>query len=75
MVKLVEAKAKSGGLNTDLLNGKNCHVSGFPIGIDDPRSFVVVAVDKLAATAVPGLKFSQLDLAHATVHFEQLFSF
>jgi len=72
MLKLVEAKGQSWGLNTELLNGKNCHVTGFPVGISDPRSFVVLALDRFVRDSNSQYKFPRLDLAHATTHFEEL---
>jgi len=75
MLKLVEAKGQSWGLNTELLNGKNCHVTGFPagfpVGISDPRSFVVLALDRFVRDSNSQYKFPRLDLAHATTHFEE----
>ena len=72
MIELVEAKGKSWGLNTDLLDGKNCHVTGFPIGIHDPRDFVILGHDRMVIAPGTKYKFPRLDLAQATTHFELL---
>lgn len=75
MIKLVEAKGNSLGLHTDLLNGRNCHVTGFPVGIDDPRQFVIVCKDHVLEAPDSPYRFPLLDLTHATSHFEVVSKF
>jgi hypothetical protein len=72
MLCLVEAKGKSNGLHTHLVDGRNCHVTGFPKGIPNPREHVVIARDLLVMEERTGLKFPRLDLAHAVYHNSQL---
>src|SRR5947199_4598810 len=45
MGRLLQVKGRTGGLSTDKLEGKNCHVTGFPVGIDEPREWVLVTKD------------------------------
>ncbi len=63
MVRVLEMKGKTGGANTDLINGMNCHVTGFPRGIDDPRKFVILVRDHTEDKEP--LRFPLLDIAHA----------
>ena len=72
MLELVQAKGNSWGLNTDLLDGRNCHVTGFPLGIPDPRKRVLVVKDRTVPAQDPRFNYARLDLAHATTHFEIL---
>ena len=67
---VIRMKGLTKGLSTDRLGGKNCHVTGFPIGIDEPRNWVVVARDKTNLSLESGLFIANLDLAHTAYHFE-----
>lgn len=46
MLRLLMVKGETAGRNTSCLGEFNCHVTGFPVGIEDPRQWVIVARDK-----------------------------
>lgn len=68
MQRLMQTKGKTFGLNTDRLNGRNCHVTGYPIGIPDPRKYVVIGRDKLRALEGGG-GIPLLDIGHTVNDF------
>lgn len=70
MIKLFETKGKTLGLSTDCLGGRNCHVTGFPKGIDNPREWVVVCEDKCVSIPQGDVRIAQLDYAHTNFHSE-----
>lgn len=70
MISLLDAKVRSLGLNSDLLEGHNCHVTGFPIGIENPREYVMIAADQIVPAADMSLQFSVLDLMQIVYHCE-----
>lgn len=63
MLRLLEVKGRTGGLNTDKLQARNCHVTGFPVGVDDPRRWVIVARDNVKQWE--RLEIPLLDIRHA----------
>jgi hypothetical protein len=68
--RLFDVKGKTKGLSTDALGGRNCHVSGFPIGIENPRQWIIVGEDKSTLLPSNGVKIAHLDRAHTNYHFE-----
>lgn len=72
MQQLVDVKGRTWGLNTDRLNGLNCHVTGFPRTIPEPREHVVVAEDKVVTMPSSPMRFAKLELAHSVYHFEHV---
>jgi len=70
MERLLQIKATTGGLNTDRLSGKNCHVTGFPKGVDNPRRWVIISNDCREYEYY--FMCSRLDYAHV-LHYEMPF--
>jgi hypothetical protein len=68
MYRLLEAKGLTYGRSTDRLIGRNCHVTGLPIGCE--RSKLAIVRDRTYPTTIPEMYFAYLDLAHVTNHFE-----
>lgn len=67
--RLIGVKGATGGLSTEKLGGKNCHVTGLPLGIDEPRMWAVVGKDKgLAGQNTRAMSYAALDLAHVEQH-------
>ncbi len=62
--RLLETKGKTFGQNTDLFGDKNCHVTGYPVGIRDPRNWIVVARDNVEV--VDFMRYPFLDIEHAS---------
>jgi len=69
MMELLEAKGQTLGLNSNRLGGRNCHVTGFPKGIENPREWVVICEDNYPSSQQGGVRIPQLDYAHANFHF------
>lgn len=69
MKRLLQVKSDTGGLNTDRLNGRNCHITGFPKDIIDPRAHVLVTSDYFWPVPSKDLLLSLFDLSHAVYHF------
>ena len=65
MYRLIWTKGKTKGLNTDQLGGKNCHVTGYPLGVPDPRNHVLIVRDKSRPTEGGDVHLSCVDLQHA----------
>lgn len=63
MARLLSTKGNTRGLSTDRLSGRNCHVTGFPWGVRDPRSYAIVAEDKKRVIDI--MAIPSLDIAHA----------
>lgn len=70
--RLFNVKGQTKGLNTDKLGGMNCHVTGFPLGIENPRQWVIVGKDKSTAVQSGNFCLFNLDYAHTNFHFEVL---
>lgn len=71
MYRLWEAKGLTLGLNTDRFVGqKNCHVVGYPRGIENPRQWCIIAKDNQIKDSSSTLKFARLDVGHASRHGE-----
>jgi len=64
MVRLLKIKGRTGGMNTDLLGASNCHVTGFPVGVPEPRRWVIIAEDNTIDVEV--MRYSIMDVAHAS---------
>jgi hypothetical protein len=64
--RLIQVKGRTGGSNTDALDGFNCHISGFPKGISQPRQKILVVRDNVLnlPTDTPILRIPRLDLKH-----------
>jgi hypothetical protein len=67
--QLLQVKGKTNGLSTDKLDGNNCHVTGFPIGLNDPRHWTVIAKDKLVQSEQREIQYAGLDWAHTAYDF------
>ena len=72
MLRLIRTQGNTGGRSTDRLGSKNCHVTGFPEGIDDPRSWIVVGADRTESFLGTNLAVPRLDLRHVVEHREVL---
>lgn len=72
MSRLIYAKAATCGLNTDSLDGLNCHCVGYPDGIDDPRQWVIIVKDHELRDTTGVLRFPLLDVAMAAKHNETM---
>jgi hypothetical protein len=64
MLRLIRTKGLAGGRSTNRLGVRNCHVTGFPEGIDDPRSWVVIATDRTESFRGTTFNVARLDLRH-----------
>ena len=69
MYRLIATKGKTRGMNTDRLGGRNCHVTGFPIGVPDPREHVLIVRDRTRPTEGGDMQVSELDIGHAIHNF------
>jgi hypothetical protein len=68
MQRVVSVKGRTRGWNTDRLIDHNCHITGFPRGIAEPRNLVAIVQDREEYAGVLG--FPKLELAHACFHFD-----
>lgn len=68
MADLLMAVGNSFGLCTDRLQDKNCHATGFPIGIDDPDEWVIVSKDNMRSPPDSPLRFAEIDVGHVITH-------
>jgi hypothetical protein len=65
MARVLRIKAETGGLNTDQLDGKNCHIWPFPEYMEVLGPCVAVATDR-TVNYIPNLPpFRVLDMIHA----------
>lgn len=65
MYRLITTKGRTRGLSTDLLGGRNCHVTGYMVGIPEPRAHVLITHDRTRPSDGGELRFSELDIAQA----------
>lgn len=72
MGRIIRMKGRTRGWNTDRIRGRNCHVTGFPRTIPEPRHFVALVQDREDYSADGELAFPKLDLAHTLYHIEVL---
>lgn len=70
--RIIRMKGRTRGGNTDLLQGRNCHITGYPRGIESPREYVAVVQDREVYAEDGNYKFPQLELTHAVQHFDVL---
>lgn len=68
MVRLLRTKGATCGRSTDRLGPKNCHVVGYPEGIEDPRSWAVVVLDRTEPFLGAPFRMPRLDLVHTLQH-------
>lgn len=61
MVRMLHVKHRTGGLNTDRLQGKNCHLFPCEAAREECEGYAVIASDK-TAPAGHGMSVSALDL-------------
>lgn len=66
--RIIAMKGKMRGLSTDRIIGRNCHTTGYPLGIPDPRSHVLVVQDYEKYMSDGTLGFPLLDMMHAITH-------
>lgn len=75
--RLMCVKGETKGLNTNKLDGRNCHVTGFPVEIKNPRNWVVVSRDKMypiTRSGEDGILLEcvpSIDYGHAVFHFDR----
>jgi hypothetical protein len=73
MHRVFQVKGQTQGLSTCRLSGRNCHVTGFPKGIDEPRNWVILGEDRYTEVGgVPSIRIAHLDRAHTNWHVGQL---
>ncbi|MBI2806788.1 MAG: hypothetical protein HYX68_17555 [Planctomycetes bacterium] len=72
MDRIIRMKGRTRGWNTDRIRGRNCHATGFPRGIPNPRHFVAVVQDREIYLPDGTLAFPKLDIAHTVFHDEVL---
>ena len=62
---MMRVKGRTLGRSSDLPDGLNCHVTGFPETIPSPREFVIIGKDRWITGPGTEMRWSQLDYAHA----------
>lgn len=63
--RLIATKGLTRGLSTDRLAGKNCHVTGYPTGVPEPRDHVLIVRDRSRPAENGDMRYAALDIGHA----------
>jgi hypothetical protein len=70
MKRIIDMKGRARGWNTDRIFGRNCHITGFPRSIVNPRHFVAIVQDREDIAPNGTLSFPRLELNHALHHLD-----
>src|SRR3954452_11957458 len=73
MRRLISTKGRTGGLNTERLDPRNCHIWLAPLPVsDEQRRCAIIAKDRrLSALAETGVRIPALDANQAMMHAER----